>query len=91
MLMKNPAINPMLTQWISWTRNRSGCDGRRPSGVAFTRTSLAHIDGGNYKTLCGRQIGPLAHEDTERDHCPICEARAKKLIADAKRTSKKRR
>lgn len=78
----------MLKQWISWTRNRNGADPSRTVGRFMTRTGLAHIDGGNHKTLCGRAIGPLPHEDNERRKCPICQERANKIIQDARRTSK---
>lgn len=65
----------MITNWISWASKKSGNDGRRASGVQWQRTKLAHLPGDNYRTLCGRQIGPLERSESGLPRCLVCERR----------------
>jgi hypothetical protein len=47
--------------WVAWYRQRSGDDGRRPSGRVLTRTSRQHYYIGDFKTACGLEVNLYTH------------------------------
>lgn len=67
-----PVDAVVSTQWVSWCRIQAGNDGRRPSGVVKTRTTLRHATTDGEVTLCGRTIQLYPSDRDDLPKCPQC-------------------
>lgn len=73
----NLAIALVEVRWVSWCRRRSGDDGRRPSGVGYTRGKYRHaIPVGTQRSLCKRDVNCFPSEKDDLPKCPVCVKRA---------------
>jgi len=76
----------VMVKWITWCFQKSGNDGRRPSGVVHERTSVCHafvadsnghVDFAEAVSVCGRRVNlyPSEADPNTVRPCAVCTRR----------------